>query len=156
MHNLMLTEVFKGGANATITFNSNSTYQHAVPAATIPSATWAPSATCKLYLVQLTQCQATSYNPLATLPERSSTECHNISFNGNLTTVNGNFRVSGTNSQELRLTGNTNLTMNLEVTLSLKTAAGWLSQTVIMLPLLLIGGNFYKTVEFSTSLLEPA
>ena len=102
----------KGGANATITFNSNSTYQHAVNGGTIPSATWATSATCTISGTTnsvpggLTQSFGNfTWNGVA--------QSANISFNGNLTTVNGNFRVSGTNSQELRLTGNTNLTMNV-------------------------------------------
>ncbi|HVO73662.1 MAG TPA: T9SS type A sorting domain-containing protein [Ignavibacteriaceae bacterium] len=101
---------------ASITFNANSTYQHARNGSAIPTCTWNINSTC--YITGITTTLTGSSFGLGQTFGNFTWNCTSqtaaISFAGYLTTVNGNFTINSTGSGSLRLlNGNAVRTLNI-------------------------------------------
>jgi hypothetical protein len=95
------TKTFTGG----LTFNSGGTYRHAVNGGTIPTATWNANSTCEVT-------GATSSIPsgltqtFGNFTWNCASQSSDLSFSGDLATVNGTFNMVSSSSRYLRLSGN--------------------------------------------------
>lgn len=115
-----LRVLLNGGAGSitngagTINFNTGSIYEHARDAGSIPTATWSTGSTCYISGVRNTIPTGASfgqsfYNLTYDCPGQTGTE----TFAGNLTTVNGNFTITSTGVNNLRLAGNQSPTLTV-------------------------------------------
>ena len=109
----------KGGANATINFNSGSVYTHDVDASSIPTATWNTSSTCNI--TGLTTTAPSGLNQsFGNFTYDSPDHAVLINLNSQLQTINGDFTVKYAGEEQgirtingLALSSNTNFTLNV-------------------------------------------
>ncbi len=101
----------KGGANAVINFNGGSTYQHAVNAGTIPTASWSTTSTCNI--VGMTTTNPSGLNQTfgnftwnCTGQSGTVSTSGNSNVNGNFTLTAGTFSVNNGTSNSLSIAGN--------------------------------------------------
>ena len=109
----------KGGANATINFNSGSTYTHDVDASSIPTANWNANSTCNI-----TGLTNTAPSGLGQNFGNFTYDCPDhaalINFQSALTSIAGDFTVKFAGEEQgmrtlngLALSSNTNFTLNI-------------------------------------------
>jgi len=100
----------KGGANATINFNSGSIYQHAVNGGTIPTSSWGLTSTCNITGITTTAPAGINQN-YGNFTWNCAGQTANISLAANLKTINGNFTLTSTNASQLILSAGTATTL---------------------------------------------
>lgn len=88
----------------TLTFADGGTYEHALDAGTIPTATWATTSTCLVTGCTTTVPGGITQN-FGNFTWNSTAQTGALSFAGTLNTVNGNFTVTATNSGSISLGG---------------------------------------------------
>lgn len=142
----------KGGANAVIRMNSTATYIHEVNGSAIPIAIWNSAADCNI-----TGVTSTTPDDLDQSFGNFSWNCPNqttaIDFDGELTTVGGDFTIGNTNnSVSLVTSNNSTYTLNIGGNLVVNDAT-WLSITNgdNITATVNVNGNFIMTGATSTS-----
>ena len=138
--------------NALLTFGATSTYEHAIDAGTIPTATWNSGSTCYVTGVTNTIPTAASfaqsfYNFTYNCPGQAGNE----TFGGNLTTINGDFTITSTGGSNLRLAGNQSPTLTVGGNFTLNGGTFNLSSGTGT-PVMNVAGNF--TLAAGTTLTE--
>lgn len=100
--------------NGTLAFGNGSTYQHSRNGGDIPTASWDAASTCLVTGVTGTIPTATSFNQaFGNFRWNCTGQSGTIDFNGNLRNVQGNFTLTTTNGQELRLASGETRTLNI-------------------------------------------
>lgn len=110
---------------ANLNFNAGSFYNHnfTTTVGTIPTATWNVTSTCRIQ--GYTSGGGANFTPLGlsqtfgNFTWNCSGQSEDAQLNGNLTAIAGNFTVSETNGNDLKLTNNTGYTLNIGGNLNL-------------------------------------
>ncbi len=96
----------------TLAFGSGSTYQHGRNGGTIPTASWDAASTCLVTGVTNTSPGGVNQT-FGNFTWNCTGQSGTIDFNGNLRNVQGNFTLTTTNGQELRLSSGETQTLNV-------------------------------------------
>lgn len=106
---------FSKSSSASITFYDGSTYEHnsKESGSDIPDATWNTGSTCKI--TGITGDLPGNYNQSFNhLTWDCGSQSKDLDFNGQITTINGNFTVANTNNYILGLSGSTAVTTTIK------------------------------------------
>ncbi|MFN0031484.1 MAG: MopE-related protein [Flavobacteriales bacterium] len=112
------------GSLTSLLMNSGSTYNHnwTTAAGTIPTANWDDASTCRIQGYTSNTAQPTGIGQaFGHFIWNCAGQTGDVQLTGGLTTIDGNFTVSSTNGNELRLTNTTSYTLNVGGNMSIST-----------------------------------
>lgn len=97
-------------ASAAIVFENGGKYQHnfTTTGGTIPAATWIAGSTCEIIGYTSNSAAPAGLQAFSNFTWNCPAQTADINLNGGLTTVNGNFVITTTNSKQLIVSNNTN------------------------------------------------